>query len=142
MLEFAASLLRGVVATFTGLLIAGGTLTLAADHASTQRPSLVAAPRAAQTLTVPQVSGQAYVFAKGILQDAGFAWHVEGPVQGYAVNTVVDQVPAAGTVVVDTGAPTITLTLERNKAYAQLGTPSNGAPYNGTRLLMPAVPQR
>ena len=62
--------------------------------------------------------------------------------RGYAVNTVVDQVPAAGTVVVDTGAPTITLTLERNKAYAQLGIPSNGAPYNGTRVLMPAVPQR
>jgi hypothetical protein len=142
MLEFAASLLRGVVATFTGLLIAGGTLTLAADRAATQRPSLVPAPRATQTLTVPQVSGQAYVFAKGILQDAGFAWHVEGSVQGYAVNTVVDQVPAAGTVVVDTGAPTITLTRERNTASAHLGIPSNGAPYNGPRVLMPAVPQR
>ena len=142
MLEFAASLLRGVVATFTGLLIAGGTLTLAADHAATQRPSLIPAPRASQTLTVPQVTGQAYVFAKGILQDAGFAWHVQGPVRGYAVNTVVDQYPAAGTVVVDTGAPTITLTLERNKAYAQLGVPSNGAPYSGTRVLMPATPQK
>jgi hypothetical protein len=142
MIEFAASLLRGVVATFAGLLIAGGTLTLAADRAATQRPSLVPGPAASKTLTVPQVTGQAYVFAKGILQDAGFAWHVQGPVRGYAVNTVVDQVPAPGTVVVDTGAPTIALTLERNKAYAQLGIPSNAAPYNGTRVLMPAAPQK
>jgi PASTA domain-containing protein len=142
MLEFAAALLRGVVATFAGLLIAGGTLTLAADRAATQRPTLVppvsAGPR---TLTVPQVTGQAYVFAKGILQDGGFAWHVAGRVRGYAVNTVVEQHPAAGTVVLDTGAPTITLTLARNKAYAQLGMPSNAAPYSGTRVLIPATQQ-
>ena len=77
------------------------------------------------------------MFAKGILQDGGFAWHVSGPVKGYAANTVVDQHPAAGTVVLDTGAPTITLTLARNKTYAELGRPSNGAPYNGTKVLIP-----
>ena len=95
--QFPASLLRGVVATFAGLLIAGGTLTLAADRAATQRPTLVAAPRGAQTLTVPQVSGQAYVFAKGILQDAGFAWHVEGSVQGLCrEHRGRSELPAAG----------------------------------------------
>jgi hypothetical protein len=141
MLEFAAALLRGVVATFAGLLIAGGTLTLAADRATTQRPTLVPVSAGPHTLTVPQVTGQAYVFAKGILQDGGFAWHVAGPVKGYAVNTVVEQHPAAGTVVLDTGAPTITLTLARNRAYAQLGAPSNGAPYGGTRVLIPATQQ-
>ena len=141
MLEFAAALLRGVVATFAGLLIAGGTLTLAADRATTQRPTLVPVSAGPHTLTVPQVTGQAYVFAKGILQDGGFAWHVAGPVKGYAVNTVVEQHPAAGTVVLDTGAPTITLTLARNKAYAQLGAPSNAAPYSGTRVLIPATQQ-
>jgi hypothetical protein len=141
MLEFAAALLRGVVATFAGLLIAGGTLTLAADRATTQRPTLVPVSAGPHTLTVPQVTGQAYVFAKGILQDGGFAWHVAGPVKGYAVNTVVEQHPAAGTVVLDTGAPTITLTLARNRAYAQLGAPSNGAPYSGTRVLIPATQQ-
>jgi len=141
MLEFAAALLRGVVATFAGLLIAGGTLTLAADRATTQRPTLVPVSAGPHTLTVPQVTGQAYVFAKGILQDGGFAWHVTGPVKGYAVNTVVEQHPAAGTVVLDTGAPTITLTLARNRAYAQLGAPSNGAPYGGTRVLIPATQQ-
>jgi hypothetical protein len=136
MLTFATALLRGVVAIFAGLLIAGGTLTLAADRAA-QRPTLVAVSQGPHTLTIPQVTGQAYVFAKGILQDGGFAWHVSGPVKGYAANTVVDQHPAAGTVVLDTGAPTITLTLARNKTYAELGTPSNGAPYNGTKVLIP-----
>ena len=86
---------------------------------------------------MPQVTGQAYVFAKGILQDGGFAWHVLGPVQGYAGNTVVDQAPAAGSVVLDTGAPTITLTLARNPAYAEQGTPENNAPYDGTTVLLP-----
>ncbi len=138
MVELAAALLRGVLATFAGLLIAGGTLTLAADRVATQRPSLIPASSGPDRLTVPQVTGQAYVFAKGILQDGGFAWRVTGPVQGYAVNTVVEQDPAAGTVVVDTGAPIVTLTLARNKAYAELGTPSNGAPYTGTAIRVPA----
>ena len=141
MLEFAASLLRGVVATFTGLLIAGGTLTLAADRAATQRPSLVPAPRATQTLTVPQVSGQAYVFAKGILQDAGFAWKVEGPVRGYAANTVTVQQPLPGTRVVDTGAPLVVLRLVANSHYDQHGLPEDASPYRGTeiRLVHPPV---
>lgn len=138
MAQLATGLLRGVVATFTGLLIAGGTLTLAADRAATQRPTLVPAAQGPNTLTVPQVTGQAYVFAKGILQDGGFAWHVTGPVKGYAVNTVVEQHPAPGTVVLDTGAPTVTLTLARNRTYAQLGIPSNNAPYSGTTVLIPA----
>ncbi len=138
MLQFAATLLRGVVATFAGLLIAGGTLTLAADRAATQRPTLVAVSHGPNTMTVPQVTGQAYVFAKGILQDGGFAWHVAGPVQGYAANTVVDQQPRAGTVVLDTGAPTVTLTLARNTSYSQLGAPDNGAPYAGTAVRLPA----
>ncbi|HZO63179.1 MAG TPA: PASTA domain-containing protein [Gaiellaceae bacterium] len=139
MVEFAAALLRGVLATFAGLLIAGGTLTLAADRAATVRPSLVPASHGPDRLTVPQVTGQAYVFAKGILQDGGFAWRVTGPVQGYAVNTVVEQHPAAGTVVLDTGAPIVTLTLARNKAYAELGIPSNVAPYTGTATRVPAI---
>jgi hypothetical protein len=136
MLRFAAVLLRGVTATFAGLLVAGGTLTLAADRAGVQRPTLVpAAPRAARaTLKVPNVTGQVYVFAKGILQDHGFAWHVTGPVQGYAVNRVAVQRPRAGTVVVDTGAPTITLMLARNASYVERGLPEDQAPYAGTAI--------
>lgn len=122
---------------FVGLLVAGGTLTIAADRTAPQRPTLVPVSASPKTLVVPQVTGQAYVFAKGILQDAGFAWRVLGPVKGYAGNTVVDQVPAPGSVVVDTGAPKITLTLTRNKTYSELGTPDNAAPYRGTTVLLP-----
>jgi hypothetical protein len=139
MVQFAAILLRGVIATFLGLLIAGGTLTFAADRATVQRPTLVpVAPPAPDTLQVPDVTGQAYVFAKGILQDHGFAWHVAGVVQGFAANTVATQQPTPGTTVLDTGAPTITLTLARNPAYDEHGTPENDAPYPGTAIKLPA----
>jgi PASTA domain len=137
MIRFAVLLTRGVAAVFTGLLIAGGTLTIAADRVAPQRPTLVPVAASPKTLVVPQVTGQAYVFAKGILQDGGFAWRVSGPVQGYAGNTVAGQQPAAGSVVVDTGAPTITLTLARNKGFAERGGPDNTAPYGGTRVLLP-----
>ena len=122
---------------FAGLLVAGGTLTIAADRIVPQRPTLVPVSASPKTLVVPQVTGQAYVFAKGILQDAGFAWRVLGPVKGYAGNTVIEQVPAPGMVVVDTGAPRIILTLARNKTYPERGTPDGAAPYRGTTLLLP-----
>ena len=48
-------------------------------------------------IAVPDVEDQAFVFAKGALEDAGFAWRVVGSVHGYAANTVVSQSPAAGT---------------------------------------------
>ena len=100
MVWFATALLRGVIAMFVGLLIAGGTLTLAADRAPVDRPTLVpVAPPGVATLDVPDVTGQAYVFAKGILQDHGFAWHVSGPVMGYAANTVARQSPSATNVI-------------------------------------------
>jgi hypothetical protein len=82
MIRFAILLSRGVVAAFTGLLIAGGTLTIAADRVAPQRPTLVPVTASPKTLVVPQVTGQAYVFAKGILQDGGFAWRVSGPCRG------------------------------------------------------------
>ena len=141
MTHFAALLLRAVLSIFAGLLIAGGTLTLAADRANPQRPSLAAAgPTGPRTLTVPQVEGQAYVFAKSILEDHGFAWRVIGPVKGYAGNRVFDQAPAPGTVVLDTGAPTVVLSLAKNRTYAELGTPEAGAPYHGTAVRIPGTP--
>jgi hypothetical protein len=140
MVQLATLLLRGVIATFVGLLIAGGTLTLAADREAVQRPTLVPVPAGPRTLTVPDVTGQVYVFAKGILQDQGFAWHVTGRVQGFAANTVAVQQPRAGTVVLDTGAPLVTLTLARNASYVERGTPDNDAPYAGTSIRLPALP--
>jgi len=117
-------------------------LTIAADQIAPQRPTLVSVSATKQTLTVPQVTGQAYVFAKGILQDSGFAWQVLGPVQGFAGNTVVGQEPAAGSVVVDTGAPIVTLRLARNPSYAERGKPDGKAPYSGTAVLLPAPARR
>jgi PASTA domain len=85
-------------------------------------------------LVVPDVRNQAFVFAKGALEDAGFAWRVAGSVHGYAANTVAAQSPAAGTRVLDTGAPLITVTLHRNSAYPQSGSSEDASPYRGTVL--------
>ena len=79
-------------------LLAAASWTLAAGGPQTPQPSTPAAgePTTPEVIVVPEVRRQAYVFSKGILQDAGFAWRVEGPVGGYAGNIVLSQVPAAG----------------------------------------------
>jgi len=118
----------GVVA-----LLTTAALTYAADRqiTSTPRavPQVIAQP---QTLVVPDVRRQAYVFAKGILVDSGFAWRVQGGVRGFSANLVAAQTPAPGTRVLDNGAPTILLTLERNGKYGQKGTAQDVSPYAGT----------
>jgi hypothetical protein len=88
-----------------------------------------------ESLLVPDVRDLPLVFAKGVLEDAGFAWKVEGKVEGYAVNLVASQDVAPGTEVVDNGAPTLTLKLRKNPAYDELGLPMNEAPYPGTELV-------
>ena len=117
-------------------LLGAATFTLAAEKKaatpSQTVPSQVAKPT---LLTVPDVRGKAYVFAKGILQDSGLAWRVQGAVQGYAANSVVYQSPSAGARVVDNGAPRVTLRLSKNSAYGERGLPENEAPYPGTRIL-------
>ena len=80
---------------------------------------------------MPSVVGQVYVFAKGMLEDAGFAWRVRGGVRGFAANRVLTQGPAAGTRVLDTGSPTITLRLAR-RPYAQKGSPVAASSFPGT----------
>src|SRR5919106_478056 len=118
-----------------GCLFASATITFAAGNgaqpAAPAQPAVVAQPSA---LVVPDVRNQAYVFAKGTLEDSGFAWKVTGSVEGYAANVVASQSPAAGTRVVDTGAPLVTLTLARNPGYVQEGEPENASPYTGTAL--------
>ena len=115
-----SALVLGVVA-----LLATAALTYAADKQITSTPRATPQVKAVPlTLTVPDVTRQAYVFAKGILVDAGFAWKVQGGVRGFSANTVLSQRPAAGTRVLDTGAPTIMLTLSRNGKYGQKGTPA------------------
>jgi hypothetical protein len=113
-------------------ILASGTLTFAADrqlfaHVTAKKP--VVAPKA--TLVVPDVRTQAFVFAKGILEDGGFAWHVVGSVHGYSTNRVASQQPAPGTHLVDTGSPTIVLRLARGN-YTETGAPQDNSPYVGT----------
>jgi hypothetical protein len=133
--RLAALLPRAVIVALVWIL-GTAAFTLAADNTivgpSKPNPSVGAA--AAQTeLVVPSVSGQAYVFAKGILEDSGFAWRVVGSVRGYSSNRVMTQSPAAGTRVVDTGAPTVILRLVRGP-YEQLGRPVDVSPYRGTAI--------
>ena len=132
--RLATLLPRAVIVALVWVLCTAA-FTLAADNTivGSAKPKAAATPAAQPELIVPSVSGQAYVFAKGILEDAGFAWHVAGSVHGYSSNRVVTQSPAAGTRVVDTGAPTITLRLVRGP-YDQLGRPVDNSPYSGTAI--------
>jgi hypothetical protein len=130
-----ATLLPRAVIVAVVWVLGTAAFTLAADNTivGSSNPKASATPAAQPELIVPSVSGQAYVFAKGILEDSGFAWHVAGSVHGYSSNRVVTQSPAAGTRVVDTGAPTVTLRLVRGP-YDQLGQPADNSPYGGTEI--------
>jgi hypothetical protein len=132
--RLAALLPRAVIVAVIWVL-ATAAFTFAADStivgpSHSSKPSV--APKATE-LVVPSVTGQAYVFAKGILEDSGFAWRVSGSVRGYSSNRVLTQSPAAGTRVIDTGAPTIVLRLVRGP-YAQLGRPDDASSYPGTPI--------
>jgi hypothetical protein len=113
-------------------LLATATMTFAAETRSGPAVSPAAPSTAKPILLVPDVRGQAYVFAKSTLEDGGFAWRVTGSVQGYAANLVASQSPAAGSRVYDTGAPTITLGLTMNTNYPQSGSPENASSFPGT----------
>ena len=122
-----------------GILVLAGlagtaTLTYAAGRQISTSPATAAVAAPKPPLVVPDVQGQAFVFAKGALEDAGFAWTVAGSVRGYAANTVASQSPAPGTRVIDTGAPLITLSLKRNGSYAQTGEAQDASPYAATTL--------
>ena len=120
-------------------LLGAATYTLAADTVAppaTQKDKAAATTSKPEVLAVPDVRRKAYVFAKGILQDAGFAWHVDGSVKGFAANTVVTQNPAPGTKVIDNGAPLVVLSLSRNNSYGESGLPENTAPFKGTRIVL------
>jgi hypothetical protein len=130
------ALLPRVLVVAAVWIIASGTLTFAADKTLTSKaapktPAALPKP----TVVVPDVRTQAFVFAKGILEDGGFAWRVTGPVHGYATNVVASQTPAAGARLVDTGAPTIALRLTSGK-YAQGGNPEDTSPYVGTAAIL------
>src|SRR5688500_9329913 len=104
---------RFAVLTFVWLLATSAITFAAVDGISNKAPDAPAPAAEARELVVPDVRRQAYVFAKGILEEGGFAWRVKGSVQGYSANTVAVQVPAPGTKIVDNGTPTIVLRLQR-----------------------------
>jgi beta-lactam-binding protein with PASTA domain len=125
------------VAVTLVVLLATTTLTFAAETRTVKAPQVQPAPVAApapKVLVVPEVRNQVYVFAKGTLEQAGFAWRVTGRVAGYAANRVVGQSPAPGTRVLDTGSPVISLTLRTNPGYPQRGAPENSSPFPGTAV--------
>ena len=128
------ALLPRAVLVAMAWILATAAFTLAADKTSIigPQPATTAAPVPPPVLTVPTVDAQAFVFAKGILEDAGFGWRVSGPVHGYSGNKVVSQSPAAGTHVIDTGAPMIVLHLARGP-YAEKGTPEDSSSYRRDR---------
>jgi hypothetical protein len=132
--RLAALLPRAVVVALVWVL-ATAAFTFAADTTiiGPSSATSTSTPAQAPELVVPSVTGQAYVFAKGILEDGGFAWHVTGGVRGYASNRVMAQTPAAGTRVVDTGAPMIVLRLVRGP-YAEKGVPVDVSSYRGTKI--------
>ena len=118
-------------------LLGAATYTLAADTVPiAKHEKQTEAAGKPHVLTVPDVRKKAYVFAKGILQDAGFAWRVDGNVKGFSANTVTVQRPAPGTKVIDNGAPLVVLSLSRNATYGESGLPENSAPYKATRVVL------
>jgi hypothetical protein len=129
------SVLPRIAVVVLVVLAASAGLTFAADQQITSSAAPTAQPtaqRRAATIVVPDVRHQAFVFAKGQLEDLGFAWHLAGGVHGYAANVVVAQSPAAGTKLLNTGAPLVTLTLARNGKYKETGTPEDAPPYRST----------
>ena len=55
-------------------VLAGATLTYGAAKRLSATPAKGAVSSATPTVVVPDVTGQAFVFAKGALEDGGFAW--------------------------------------------------------------------
>ena len=120
------------------VVLATATITFAAETAQTPAPNTPVAQAAPTTMLVPDVRRQAYVFVKSTLEESGFAWRVTGSVAGYSANLVASQSPAPGTMVVDTGAPTISLSLSPGR-YTQEGAPENASPYPGTEIRLPGT---
>jgi hypothetical protein len=141
MAERLQSILPRVAVLVLVALAATAGLTYAAGQqiSTSQPPASTTTTSKPTTVVVPDLRNQAFVFAKEQLQDAGFAWKVEGGVQGFAANTVVSQTPAPGTKLIDTGSPLVVVRLARNSRYAQVGSPADASPYTGTPLKLAGV---
>lgn len=123
------TLSRVTAVAAVGLLVSA-TISLAADKPVARKPAAHPLVQR-QVMVVPDVTHQMFVFASGMLEDGGFGWKVRAGVDGFPVNVVVSQSPKAGTRVIDTGSPTVTLQLVRGRG-AQLGVPQNRSPYGAS----------
>lgn len=131
---------RVAVVVLVALAASAGLTYAAGKNIQASAPAAApAAPRKVETIVVPDVQNQAFVFAKGQLEDLGFAWRVNGSVHGYAANTVVSQSPPAGTKLLNTGSPLVVLTLARNAKYAQSGAPEDASSYSATPVRLADV---
>jgi hypothetical protein len=122
-----------VTAVAAAVLLVSATISLAADKPAAMSKPAVHTKAARQVLVVPDVRNQLFVFASGTLEDGGFGWKVRGAVQGYPANMVVSQSPKPGTHVLNTGAPTIILRLERGRT-SEAGEPQNRSPYGASLI--------
>jgi hypothetical protein len=127
-----AFLPRAAVIVLVALTATAGLTYAAGRNLSASTGAATSTTALPQTIVVPDVRNQAFVFAKGALEDVGLAWRVTGPVHGFAANTVVSQTPAAGTKLFDTGAPLVVVTLARNGQYKQVGESEDVSPYSAT----------
>jgi hypothetical protein len=114
------------------VLLVSATISLAADKPVAKKPAGHASSKR-QVMVVPDVRHQVFVFASGMLEDAGFGWKVRGSVHGYPANLVVSQSPKPGTHVVNTGAPAITLRLAQGRG-PQLGEPQDKSSYGASLI--------
>jgi len=131
---------RIAVVVLVALAASAGLTFAAGKQIQASAPAAApTAPRKVETIVVPDLRNQAFVFAKGQLEDLGFAWRVSGGVHGYAANTVVSQSPPAGTKLINTGSPLIVLTLARNGKYAQNGAPEDASSYRATPVRLADV---
>jgi|GEM_PF-667221 len=128
-----------VVALVVFCALASMALAILFTHSDTSESQHKGKITTPPNKVVPGVIGQLYVFAEGTLQEHGFGWKVVGPVEGWAGVTVASQDPVAGTTVVDTGAPVVTLRLAKPKGYVTQGTPENSSPFVGTEILLPGA---
>jgi beta-lactam-binding protein with PASTA domain len=121
-----------VAAVAAGVLLVSATISLAADKPVAKKPAMQSSATR-QVMVVPDVRHQVFVFASGMLEDAGFGWKVRGSVHGYPANLVVSQSPKPGTHVVNTGAPAITLRLAQGHG-PQLGQPQDRSSYGASLI--------
>ena len=98
------------------------TITFAAETRGGPAVPSGSGSTTASILLVPDARGQAYVFAKTALEEAGFAWRVTGSVRGYAANLVTSQSPAPG----QRGSVYEALTGRPTRSYLQIFRPGDG----------------